>query len=133
MKTHLNIEFLVVFILLIITSSCRQVHIYESKAIIISRVIDITLQDSALIYGMVLYAGDEKTPLPNTNIWIESSNFKTKSDNAGSFSMKIPPGIYTIKCLHEYSSEEFVATIKNIAVLPNEKIEIKFLHGNKSE
>lgn len=132
MKTLFKVGFLVILIHLNL-SSCRHVAYIESKAIIVSRTIDIALKDSAMIYGMVYYAADEKTPVPNANVWIETSNLKTTSDNAGFFSLKIAPGTYTIKCLGEYSSQEFTMVIKDLLLSPNEKVEIRFLHGERAE
>jgi hypothetical protein len=120
-------------ILLILIWSCRRVVIVDSSAEIISRSIDVTLNDSALIYGFVYDAGDKDLPLSGVDIWIEGSDFKTISDNQGKFNIKVSPGIYTIKCLYPRSDERFTAVIKNVTLLPNEKIEIRFYHGNMSE
>jgi hypothetical protein len=133
MKTKNKIGFLVVVLLLIVVNSCRQIHYYESDAFIISRTIDLSLEDSVLIYGMVYYAADENLIFPFANIWLEENNLKTVSDYTGFFSLKITAGTYTIKCLQENENEEFTAIIEDILVLPNEKIEIKFLHGSRDE
>lgn len=129
MKVFLSTGYLALIVLLILTNSCHHIVIVNSKAIIASRSIDIALNDSALIYGTVFFGESETVPMTSANVWIEGSNIKTISDNMGLFSLKILPGIYTVKCLGEYSSEEFVAVIKDIEVLPNEKVEIKFFHG----
>lgn len=133
MKNLLKVRLLVIFILLITINSCRHVAYSVSKAIIVSRAFDIALKDSAMIYGMVYYAADEKKPMQNANIWIESANLKTTSNNAGFFSLKIIPGIYTIKCLGENANEEFTMVIKDLSLSPTEKVEIKFLHGERAE
>jgi hypothetical protein len=109
--------------------SCRQVHTYNSQAIIVSRSIDSTLNDSVLIYGYVLSAGDELTPEINANVWIDSTSIETKSDNSGFFKFKTTSGTYTIKGLGEYSSREFIIELKNLSTLPNEKVELKLLQG----
>ncbi|HEY4787176.1 MAG TPA: hypothetical protein VIH57_14055 [Bacteroidales bacterium] len=67
------------------------------KAIIINRSTDLTLKDSALIYGTVCSAMDEKTPGFNAKVWVEGTNILTTVDLSGSFSIKLAPGIYTIK------------------------------------
>ena len=105
----------------------------DGKATIVSRTFDSTLKDSAMIYGMVYYAADERRPMQNANIWIESSNLKTTSNNAGFFSLKIIPGIYTIKCLGEYAPQEFTMVIKDLSLSTTEKVEIRFLHGERAE
>ena len=120
-------------ILLILVWSCRRVVIVDSSAEIISRSIDETLNDSALIYGFVYDAGTIKSPYPNANIWIEGSDLKTTSDISGNFSLAVLPGTYTIKCLGDQQEERFTAVVKDITLLPNEKIEIRFYHGNMSE
>ena len=125
MKTTILIS----LILLILAWSCRRVVIIDSSAEIISRSIDETLNDSALIYGFVYSAGSINSPYPNTNIWIDGSDLKTISDIYGNFSLKVLPGTYTIKCLRDQYEERFTAEVKNITLSPNEKIEIRFYHG----
>ena len=129
MKVFLSTGYLALIVLLILTNSCRHLVIVNSKAVVVSRSIDIALNDSALIYGTVFFGESETVPMKRANIWIEGSNIKTISDNMGLFSLKILPDIYTVKCLGEYSNEEFVAIIKDLDLLPNEKVEIKFFHG----
>ena len=128
MKSLLKILF-VLLVLSIITISCNKVRTYQSKAIIINRSIDLTLKDSALIYGMVYSAEDEKTPEIYANIWIEGTNTKTTSDSIGFFSIKLIPASYSIKCLGKYSNKDKTIELNDIVILPNEKIEIKFLQG----
>lgn len=128
MKTSFLVFYLFFFIV-----SCREVSYSKSEVIIVSKTTDLSLKESALIYGMVYYAADEKKPYQNANIWIDGSNIKTVSDNSGSFSLKLNPGTYTIKCLGQHANQEFLMTIKNLSVLSNEKVEIKFLHGERAE
>ena len=120
-------------ILLILALSCRRITIIDSSAEIISRSIDETLNDSALIYGTVFFGKDDEVPMSNANVWIEVSNLKTTSDIYGSFSLPVLPGTYTIKCLGNQYEERFTAVVKNITLSPNEKIEIRFYHGSMSE
>lgn len=128
MKTYFKATFLV-FLLLCMVISCRKVHTYHSKAIIVKRSVDMTLNDSALIYGMVYSAEDEKTPELYANIWVEDTDLKTNSDSTGFFSIKLLPKNYTIKCLGKFSNKDMTIELKNISILPNEKIEVKFLQG----
>ena len=109
--------------------SCHKVHIYPGKAIIVNRSIDATLNDSAIIFGMVYSAEDEKTPELNADIWIESPNIKTNSDSTGFFNLKLLSGTYTIKCLGKFSNEDMIIELKNLSILPNEKVEVRFLQG----
>lgn len=120
---------ILLIILLVMVVSCHKVHTYPSKAIIVNRSIDTTLRDSSLIFGYVYSAGDEKTPEMYANIWIEGTKIKTNSDKSGFFSMKLLSGTYTIKCLGEFSNEDEIIELKNLSVLPNERIEVKFLQG----
>ncbi|GAB6278022.1 MAG: hypothetical protein STSR0006_00170 [Lentimicrobium sp.] len=128
MKTYCKTGILII-ILLSMVISCRKVHTYPSIAIIVNRLIDTTLNDSALIFGYVYSAEDEKTPELNANIWIEDTNIKTNSDSSGFFSLKLLSGTYTIKCLGKYSNEDMIIELKNLSILPNERIEVKFLQG----
>lgn len=120
-------------ILLILACSCNDPVIIDSSAEIINRSIDETLSGSALIYGVVYSAGAIDSPYANANIWIEGIDLKTTSDILGNFSLPVQPGTYTIKCLGNQEEERFTAVIKNIALSPNEKVEIRFYHGSKSE
>ena len=132
MKPILKTSFLILIFLLFFVS-CREVSYSKSEVIIVSKTTDLSLNESALIYGMVYYAADEKMPYQDANIWIDGSAIKTVSDNSGSFSLKLNPGTYTIKCLGRGANQEFLMTIKDLSVLSNEKVQIKFLHGEKAE
>lgn len=116
-------------IIIILAWSCNDPIIVDSSAEIISRSFDETLNDSALIYGFVYGAETVASPVPNAKIWIIESNFETTSDIYGNFSLSVLPGTHTIKCLHNQYEERFTAIVKNITLLPNEKIEIRFNHG----
>ncbi|MBN2236541.1 MAG: hypothetical protein JW729_03220 [Bacteroidales bacterium] len=133
MKTNNKIGFLVLALLLIFASSCRQIAIIESSTEIVSRGTNIALNDSALIYGSVIFAGTENMPEPGASIWIEGTDIKTTSDVWGHYSLQILPGTYKIKCLGLSSDERFIATLDNISLLPNEEIEIRFYLGSISE
>jgi hypothetical protein len=110
----------------IITIACRQVHTYEGKATIISRHIDLSLRDSALIYGTVNSAAEESYPERFALVWIDGTNIKTGVDSIGSFNIKLKPGTYTIKC-SLWGEEKDVEALNNLSVLPNEKIQVTFL------
>ncbi|MCX6239895.1 MAG: hypothetical protein NTY07_20515 [Bacteroidia bacterium] len=129
MKVFLSTGYLALIVLLVLTNSCHHIVIVNSKAIIASRSIDIALNDSALIYGTVFFGESETVPMTSANVWIEGSSIKTISNNMGLFSLKIMPGIYSIKCLGEKYEEKFTAVLNNLSVSPNEKVEIRFFHG----
>lgn len=133
MKGFLKEIFLIAFILLITISACRHVVLIESKTIIVSRTYDSTLNDSAMIYGLVYYAPDKKYVIPKANIWIEDINVKTISNDSGFYSLKIPPGKYTIRSFMENQNEEFVTVLKDLSISSNEKVEVNFLRGSRSE
>jgi hypothetical protein len=116
-----------IFILLIIMSSCRHTQTFEGKAIIVSRSIDVTLKDSSMVYGKVYSAQNENEPLANVNIWIDGTSIKTYSDNIGFFSIKVLPGTYTIQSLGKFDNQDMIEKLTNITLLPNEKVEVKFL------
>lgn len=120
---------LVSFFLIIIIPACRIVHVYEGKSIIISRTIDTSLNDSALIFGYVYSAIDEISPEPFAEIWIDGKDTKTTADKSGYFYLKIPAGLCTIKCKGKYSNDDEIEEIKDLTVIKNEKIELKFFIG----
>jgi len=127
MKSFFKLNFLVICVLLLTITACREIHVYEGKATIVSRSIDATLKDSALIYGTIYSAENENLPLENANIWIDGTSIKTTSNNTGYFSIKLLPNTYTIKYLGQYSGTDMTGELANIVVLPNEKIEVRFL------
>ena len=127
MKLFLKLNFLAFCMFLLGTTACRKTQIYEGKAIIVSRSIDTTLKDSALIYGTVCSADNENLRLVNAAIWIGGTSIKTTSNDTGFFSIKFLPNTYTIKYLGQYYSTDMTGELANIVVLPNEKIEVKFL------
>ena len=126
MKTFLNAQYLVLLILSIITISCRKVHTYDGKATIISRTTDLTLKDSAQIYGTVCSAADELLPERFAAVWINGTTIKTSVDSLGTFKIKLIPGKYSIKC-SLWGEEKDVEQLNNLSISSNEKIEIKFL------
>lgn len=113
--------------------SCRQVQDFDGKSEIISTTIDNSLSDSVLIYGKVFNARDNKTPEINARIWVNELTKETYSDNIGSYSLKLPNGIYTINCQEHFGNAEFIETRKNVSLLPNEKVELYFYLGARDE
>ncbi len=113
--------------------TCRQVHIFESSHKIISRVTDLSLNDSVLILGHVFSAVDNTTPEQYARVWEDKLQYETSTDTTGYYTLKMPSGIYTLKCLGLIGSEDFTEIIKDIVLMPNEKIEINFFIGEKIE
>lgn len=139
MKTNLKLQSILIalLLLLILINSCRQIHVVDSKAEIVSRTIDATLNDSVLIYGYVYVAESvvevNYMPEPDASIWVEGTDLRTNSDIFGQFSLKVLPGTYTIKCLGPYSDPRFTAYLKGISLSPNEKIKLQFYIGYIAE
>lgn len=125
----LNLKILLTIITMLTVNSCREVHVFEGRSVILNKTIDTTLNDSILIYGHVYSAEDNKTPQTTARIWAEESAKESFSDNSGSYSLKLPDGIYTIKCLGRYSNPHEILIVDNTRLLPNEKIEIDFYLG----
>jgi len=123
----MNVKILTTFFLfvLLLFLSCVNTKIYEGKVQIINRSFDTSLQDSAMIYGYVLSAADEN-PLSNRTILIKETKNSVFSDSIGLFSMKFLPGTYTIVCFYPPATDSSLE-LDNFKILPNEKIEIKFL------
>lgn len=133
MKISGRLALLAIFFFSILDTSCLDVYYIDSEAKIVGRYTDTALNDSALIYGTVVLNETDNMPYPNTDIWIDETGIKTTSDVFGKFNLKVLPGTYTVKCLAPYSEERFMMTLNDISLLPNEKIEIQFFHGSKSE
>lgn len=119
--------------LLILGSSCREVVIIDSSAEIVSRSIDETLNGSALVYGYVYSAGTANRPYLFATVWVEGSDLKANAGTDGNFNLTILPGKYTLKCLSENADPQFTATIKDITLTANEKVEVIFYHGKIGE
>ena len=117
----------------VLLSACNEVQYIDSETKIVGRYTDTTLNDSSLIYGIVIMNGTINMPYSNAEIWIEETDDNTASDIQGKFSLRVLPGTYTVKCLAPYNEDRFLMTLKDISLLPNEKIEIHFFHGSKSE
>ncbi len=126
---RLYAKILLIIITVLTVYSCRKVYVYEGDSVILSRMTDTTLNDSILIYGHVYSAEDNKTPEIGAKIWTEEFSKESFSDYLGNYSLKLPSGIYTIKCLGKYSNSDEVITVINTKLLPNEKIEINFFIG----
>ena len=116
---------LIIFFLFIVFISCSNIQTYPGKALIVNRSIDNSLQDSAMVYGYVLDA-KKKKPLGNCTILVKEANSIVYSDSTGYFSLKLLPKTYTVMCFAEYSD---TLLLENLKILPNEKVEVKFLRS----
>ncbi|MDR2907924.1 MAG: hypothetical protein LBU91_08055 [Bacteroidales bacterium] len=112
--------------------SCNDVNIYPGRAEIVNRSLDYALQDSVIICGYVLSSDTESPSWNRFTIQIVETGMSTQDDSTSYFSMKLllNDKICTIKCNREFTEEE-VPTLKITSILPNEKIEVKFLHKVK--
>lgn len=128
-----SIYFVLILVAFTLIESCRQVQNFDGKSEIISTNIDNSLSDSVLIYGKVFTARDNKTPEINARIWVNELTIETYSDNTGSYSLKLPSGIFTINCQEHLGNAEFIETRKNVSLLPNEKVELYFYLGARAE
>lgn len=139
MKTNLKLQSILIalLLLLILINSCRQIHVVNSKAEIVSRTIDTTLNDSVLIYGTVYIAESVVesiyAPESDASIWVEGTAFKTNSDLSGQFRLKVLPGTSTIKCLGHSNDNRFITCLSNISLSLNEKIKVQFYIGYIAE
>ncbi len=112
--------------------SCSRAHTYYGKSEIISKQTDSSLKDSVLIYGDVFSAVDNKTKILAI-ITVNGLERKTYSNRSGEYSLKLPSGVYTINCQDNLDSNEFIETINDVMLLPNEKIQINFYIGQRVE
>lgn len=109
--------------------SCLSIHVTHGKAEIVNRSFDCSLQDSAMICGYVLDAYG--THPVYSSVFIENTGNSVFSDSTGYFSVKLLPGTYTVICdpVHPADTRGYTQTqkLENLTILPNEKIEVKFL------
>jgi len=129
-----NLLFLIfLFLILSLMESCRQVHLYHGKSVIISKTVDNSLNDSVMFFGKVYDVGNNNLPSIRARIWVDGLTIDALSDNTGSYSLKLPSGVYNVHCQAEFGSDEFTETRNDISLLPNEKIEIDFYLGTRVE
>ncbi|PVY41115.1 hypothetical protein [Pontibacter virosus] len=119
--------------ILLAIESCREVIDYKGKFRINSREIDNSLADSVLIYGKVVSAIDTLSPMADARIWVDKLSKSTQSNLNGLYILKIPAGIFTIYCKEDFGADEFTESIKDLTLLPNEKVEIDFYLGGRVE
>lgn len=123
---------LVLLTVLVIGSSCLNRQFIEGRAEIVS-ISDTALNDSSLMFGHVYHLEwvDKEQYFENEfEIWIENSDYRTTNDTIGYYSLKMPPGTYTIKCQSTGNNwERLIERVKNIDILKNTKTEIDFFIG----
>jgi hypothetical protein len=113
--------------------SCRQVHKYNGKSIIIKKTIDSSLNDSILVFGKIYSAEDNKTPEIDAKIWVNILNISTYSNDTGYYDLKLSKGIYTIFCKRKYGNDDEIVSIRDIKLSENEEINIDFYIGKTIE
>jgi len=119
--------FTIIFLfVLLLFASCLNTKIYEAKALIVSRSFDTSLQDSAMIYGYVRSAAYEEILPYNMIVLIQETKTTTECDSLGNFSLKLLSGTYTVMCFNPSVTDDTLK-LENLKILPNEKVEIKFL------
>ena len=132
-----NFGYLLVFIaVLIIASSCLNRQFIDGKTEIISSS-DTILNDSSLVFGHIYrveWSGVYYYHENEFTIWIENSDLETTNDTTGYYSLKITPGIYTIKCQSSGNEwERLIEEVRNIDLAKNTKTEINFYIGTTVE
>jgi len=125
--------FLLLAIFLIIMFSCRQIHFVDGESMVLNRSIDTSLNDSAIIYGTVYYSECDQCFETQAKIWINGTELNTLTDTLGYINLRIPSGLCTIKCTRLNSRYDITEQIKDLVVLKNEKIELKFIMGYVAE
>lgn len=130
MRFH-PIFLIISFILIFGIEGCNW---YDNNQVVISggrtevgeKKLDISLQDSVLVYGKVKRADDNVTPEVNARIWARPSGFETYSNDSGYYELKLPPDILTIYCERQFGNREDLGVLNNLELLPNEKVELDF-------
>jgi len=124
---------LLLALFLIIISSCRQIHFVDGESSILNRSIDISLNDSAMIFGTVYNRQCDFCFETQAKIWINGTDLNTMTDSKGYFSLKIPAVLSTIKCTRINDRYKVTEELKDILILKNEKIELKIVLGHYDE
>ena len=101
---------------------------FPGRIEIVSRTFDYSLQDSAIIHGRLLEVlSEEPIPYSRATILVVEMGVTTQDCNSGYFSIKIPPGTYTLRVSDDrYLRKENAQYLKIANILPNEKVKVIF-------
>ena len=119
MKNNFFLTFPIIF--LIISYACLDPEIYQGRSELLNRSIDLSLNDSSLVYGKVLRA-DQGDPAFNASVNLNDLSQNTFSNDTGYYEIKMLPGNYDIYA----KQDDNQTTFTDLDILPNEEVEINF-------
>lgn len=115
---------------LILCTSCTGIDRTPSRVEIAERFFDPALQDSAMIHGYILSLfTDDPFYLRSTIRIVQTSSVVIDNDQ-GYFSIKLPPGTYTIENFLSPTSGHRALRLENLKISASEKVKIIFFRGN---
>ena len=119
-----------------LNSSCLDIHYYKGKTILVSTT-DTILNGASIITGRVYHIEYlEFTPfkLFPGDIWMENARYRTTTDSLGNYTLKVSPGIYTLKCQEKGNMWDLLIEEKrDVVVAPNKKVRLDFYLGYRVE
>jgi hypothetical protein len=125
-----RIGYLLILTMLLLNCSCVNRHFIDGRSELIS-VSDASLNDSSLFFGNITRVDwTLNYPFPEPfEVWIEDTEYRMTSDT-GSYSLKVNPGTYSIKCQGQGNSwSNLIEEMKDVKIEKNQKIQIDFYIG----
>lgn len=105
----------------------------DGKAEVVT-VSDSALNDSAIFTGYVYENYPTKAPIQNSLVWITNAGLSAVPDTSGYYSIKVLPGIHSVKCEKSYNKwPELIEEISHYSIEKNKKVVINFYLGEVSE
>lgn len=122
-----RIGYIIILTTLLINVSCLNQYFIEGKSELVS-IADTMLNDSSIFVGNVNQI--DGYPRYPYDLWIENTLYKTSIDSTGYYSLKIEPGVYSIKCQQRSNEwEQLIEIRNNVQIERNKKIQINFYIG----
>jgi len=130
------IFYTIIVAIVFLNSSCLSISYQKGKAILVSTT-DSTLNGSSIITGHVFHIDEVNYSLLNQiqgEIWLENARYRTTTDSTGNYTLKISPGIYTVKCQRMGNEWNLLVEEKrDIVVAANKKVHLDFYIGYRVE
>ena len=136
MDSGKHLVYLITGTLMLLNYSCLSIHYQEGKTIL-GTTTDTILNGSSIITGHVHHFDDLNYSLFNQiqgEIWMENARYRTTTDSTGTYTLKISPGIYTVKCQRMGNEWNLLVEEKrDIVVAANKKVHLDFYIGYRVE
>ena len=131
-----QLAYLLIGATVFLNSSCLDIHYTKGKTILVSKT-DTILDGSSIITGRVYHIENANFTLFKLfpgEIWIDNAQYSTITDSIGNYTLKVSPGIYTLKCQEKGNTwNQLVEEKQDIIVTPNTKILLDFYLGYRVE